>query len=567
MSRLRDFPLPLPSLSEQQNIVAKVNELMAFCDDLEEKQDECRRACTRFNTASLEALVNAENPDELAEHWQRICDHFDLLYSDPKNVEKLRKAAFDLGIKGKLTHRDPADGSAASFLATCKAAKAEGGQRPLKRVADGAGRTIQEPFSIPASWKWARLDDIALSVDYGTSQKAHEEVEGIPTLRMSNIQKGSLDLRNLKYIPRNTEGVSRLLLSKGDILFNRTNSYELVGKAGVYEEADNEYSFASYLIRVRLCSSRDISRYVNYYLQTLFFRQEQLGPGVTQQTGQANFNGTKLRNVLIPIPPTGEQRRIVKILDALNSLCEDLRSSLERSSAARQVALAEMTAEAWRLSSTSMSAEVGSENSTLEPRAHQSRLNSARPERSTQAAEGKLSSLSDAGTAAFSDVDADIRVNIIHDTLLGEGPLPLLDALRTVAETLRSDGLVTFKRFRRDGKLARAIDDAIRRGVRRKLFDRPRRGYVRAVLADPAEYSEGLWEMAVLSVLDTEEAVAEDEAVQDAAYWAQESIGLAFARLRRGGRILTALQEAVGRLVASGEVCRAGEGLLRRVTG
>src|SRR4051812_12697899 len=93
---------------------------------------------------------------------------------------------------------------------------------------------MNEERELPEGWTWATGDELATRVDYGSSAKTNENSEGVPVLRMGNILEGRLDLRDLKYLPANHDEFPRLFLEAGDILFNRTNSAELVGKAAVY---------------------------------------------------------------------------------------------------------------------------------------------------------------------------------------------------------------------------------------------------------------------------------------------------------------------------------------------
>ncbi len=122
---------------------------------------------------------------------------------------------------------------------------------------------------------------------------------------MGNIQRGQLDWSVLKFLPKAHADFPRLILQPGDLLFNRTNSAELVGKAAVYDDP-RPASFASYLIRVRFGPTVD-ARWANLVINSPRGR-EYIGSVVSQQVGQANVNGTKLRRFPLPIPPLAEQR-------------------------------------------------------------------------------------------------------------------------------------------------------------------------------------------------------------------------------------------------------------------
>jgi len=133
---------------------------------------------------------------------------------------------------------------------------------------------------------------------------------------MGNILNGALDFTKLKYLPSEHPEFPLLLLEPGDILFNRTNSAELVGKTAVYRGYPKKCSFASYLIRVRL--REGIPEWVSYYLNSSFGRAW-IKTVASQQCGQANVNGSKLKELEIPFPPVEEQRRIVARIEELFS--------------------------------------------------------------------------------------------------------------------------------------------------------------------------------------------------------------------------------------------------------
>jgi type I restriction enzyme S subunit len=172
--------------------------------------------------------------------------------------------------------------------------------------------------STPANTNWPRrkIGDLAADVRYGSSSKTSEDSSGVPVLRMGNIQNGTLDLEKLKYLPVDHDEFPRLLLEPGDVLFNRTNSAELVGKTAVYRGNPKKCSYASYLIALRL--SEGIPEWVSYYLNSSFGRKW-IKSVVSQQVGQANVNGSKLKDFEIPFPPVAEQRRIVARIEELFS--------------------------------------------------------------------------------------------------------------------------------------------------------------------------------------------------------------------------------------------------------
>jgi type I restriction enzyme S subunit len=158
------------------------------------------------------------------------------------------------------------------------------------------------------------LGSILELVQYGTSDKANITKNGTPVLRMNNIKDGVLDYTDLKHIKLSSKVRKSLLLKDGDILFNRTNSKELVGKCAVFH-SDDEYVFASYLIRVKVNPTKADPDFVVYTLNAVIGRQ-QIDAISRQIIGQANINSQELRSLNIPLPPLKVQQSIMKRVES-----------------------------------------------------------------------------------------------------------------------------------------------------------------------------------------------------------------------------------------------------------
>jgi len=174
-----------------------------------------------------------------------------------------------------------------------------------------------------AGWTKGRLDDYVVDDCYGTSEKTCDDDTGTPILAMGNIQKGQIDTRKLKYLHLSEKDRRRLLLQRGDILVNRTNSAELVGKCAVFDE-ERDFAFASYLIRLRLDTDKADPHLVASYINSPAGRAYMFSER-KQMTGQANVNATKLKALPIALPQLPEQRRIVAELDALQAEVDKLK--------------------------------------------------------------------------------------------------------------------------------------------------------------------------------------------------------------------------------------------------
>ena len=184
------------------------------------------------------------------------------------------------------------------------------------------------PFDPPASWTKSNTDQVAKAVEYGTSTKTMVGEFGIPVIRMGNIQNGRIVLDKIKTLPIGHPEFPKLLLLDGDVLFNRTNSAELVGKTAVFR-GSNPTSFASYLIRIQL-GQDCLPEWLSTYLNSSFGRQW-ISRVSSQQVGQANVNGEKLRSLVIPLPSFEEQQAVLAELDHRLSIAEALESTAQTS--------------------------------------------------------------------------------------------------------------------------------------------------------------------------------------------------------------------------------------------
>lgn len=288
--------LPVPPLAEQRRIVHKVGEL---------------RGPVNRARLSLSRL--------------------------PEILRQLRNAALEAGYLGRLTEgwregRKTPGAAHAEALARAFETRREAWEmarleaeafdrraprRPknLEPTPWEAPEPLQVP-ELPAGWLMVALHDVVHRAQYGLSAKADaDQRTGVAMLRMSNIQNGRIDPKELKYVAREGLDVQGYLVRHGDILFNRTNSPELVGKAAVFD-ADLEAVFASYVVRVE-CDERLIdSRYLCWWINSPWGRQWARAVR-TESVSQSNINISRLLTMPVPFPPLEEQREIVARIEEL----------------------------------------------------------------------------------------------------------------------------------------------------------------------------------------------------------------------------------------------------------
>ncbi len=198
---------------------------------------------------------------------------------------------------------------------------------PISKAADPE---IPYGKELPKGWRWVKLGEVIDSLQYGTSDKASNNENGIPVLRMGNIQEGKLDYSSLKYFDKSYKELSKYLLNDGDLLFNRTNSAELVGKTALYKKHYPKSIFASYLIRVKVNKSIYSSDFLNYYINSLFGKNY-IKSVVSQNVGQANVNGTKLKNMEVPLISLSKQNQIVEEIEKRFSEADNLEKAIDDS--------------------------------------------------------------------------------------------------------------------------------------------------------------------------------------------------------------------------------------------
>jgi type I restriction enzyme S subunit len=182
-----------------------------------------------------------------------------------------------------------------------------------------------DPVSNPKGWEMGCIGDLLESANYGTSEKSSSEVLEYPVLRMNNITyEGEWNFNSLKYMDMSEKAKSKYLVHKGELLFNRTNSKDLVGKTAVFRE-DSPMAFAGYLVRGRcnaLANSEYISAFMNskYGKKTLFSMCKSI-------VGMANINAQEFQKIRIAVPPVKLQNVFedffLKVMESKRQLNEE----------------------------------------------------------------------------------------------------------------------------------------------------------------------------------------------------------------------------------------------------
>ena len=243
------------------------------------------------------------------------------------DTKKLRQKVLDLAIRGKLVPQDPNDEPASVLLQRIQEEKErlikEGKiKRDKKEKTSDASHYENLPFEIPESWVWVSIGNLCSSLQYGTSEKSL--IEGkVAVLRMGNISHvGELNYDDLVFTSNDGDIAKYTLISR-DLLFNRTNSSEWVGKTAIYR-GEIPAIFAGYIIRFRPIFLN--LEYVNYVMNSNY-EKEYCQSVKTDGVNQSNINSQKLAKFLIPIPPLQEQERIVSVIESSFALIDEIESN------------------------------------------------------------------------------------------------------------------------------------------------------------------------------------------------------------------------------------------------
>ena len=164
---------------------------------------------------------------------------------------------------------------------------------------------------IPEHWEVVKLGQALQSTQYGLSVRA-DSTGQYPMLRMNNLVDGRVETSDLKYVDLPQKDFAKFRVQVRDVLFNRTNSYELVGKTAIFD-IDGNFTFASYLIRLITDLSRLLPEFLNYYLNW-DSAQRRLKMLATRGVSQSNISATKLKQFVIGLPPPEVQEEIACIL-------------------------------------------------------------------------------------------------------------------------------------------------------------------------------------------------------------------------------------------------------------
>ena len=324
-----DLPIPLAPTAAQHKIVAKVEELFSELDRGMESLKTAQAQLKVYRQAMLKHAFEGKMTAQWREENQDRLEPPGRLLA---RIKHEREARYEQQLKEW-------EAAVKIWEESNKSGKKPQRPKKLPKLTDLLHDVTGRLPPLPDSWIWEKLGWMTCGVEYGTAAKS-ATTGRVPVLRMGNIQNARFDWADLVYTSDDEE-ITQYRLHDGDVLFNRTNSPELVGKTAIYK-GERPAVFAGYLIRVNHIRTVVDGQYLNLFLNSHAARQH--GNDVkTDGVNQSNINGAKLSNYPFPYCSIEEQREIARTLEKTFSLLDateaNIVQELEKADALRQAIL------------------------------------------------------------------------------------------------------------------------------------------------------------------------------------------------------------------------------------
>ena len=321
------LPIPIPPENEQHRIVAKVDELMGLCDQIEEQTHERLSAQSTLVKELLSTLTRSADAADLEHNWNRISQHFTALFTTEESIDELKKTILQLAVMGKLVPQDPNDEPASVLLekiaAEKKALIAEGKikkQKPLPPIGED-----EKPFALPEGWEWARIASVTSFINGFAFKSSSFQQEGIGVVKIGDIGTcGRIKWRSSS-MSRVSQSVvddldSNLIIKKDDLVIAMSGA--TTGKLGF--NRDDEVYYLNQ--RVGKFSPHGIN------LEFLYLPlQTKVSENLKKSMGSAipNLSTGQINMIVFPLPPMKEQHRIVVKVGELMALCDKINNHMQ----------------------------------------------------------------------------------------------------------------------------------------------------------------------------------------------------------------------------------------------
>ncbi|WP_234917282.1 restriction endonuclease subunit S [Aeromonas veronii] len=297
---------PLPPLAEQHRIVAKVDELMALCDQLELRSESQLAAHQTLVETLLTTLTNSADADELAQNWARLSTHFDTLFTTEASIDALKQTILQLAVMGKLVPQDPSDEPASALLARIAAEKAQlvKEKKIKKEKPQPAISENEKPFELPQGWEWCRFSNLSTEVatgPFGSMISASEYIsDGIPLINPSHMVNGEIiEDKEITVSMSKANQLDGYRIKSGDVVMARRGE---MGRCALVTERENNWlcGTGSFVLKF----SAEVNRqYILLMFQSKWVRGYLSGSSVGSTMVNLNHGILNKLPIMLPPPP------------------------------------------------------------------------------------------------------------------------------------------------------------------------------------------------------------------------------------------------------------------------
>jgi len=321
--------IPIPPTNEQHRIVAKVDELMLLCDQLEQQTEASIDAHATLVEVLLATLTDSDDADELAQNWTRIAEHFDSLFTTEQSIEALKQTVLQLAVMGKLIPQNPDDEPASVLLEKIAEEKEQlikdkviKKEKPLPAITDD-----ERLFELPSRWEFSRLQQV-IDVRDGThdSPKDASGNNTFPLVTSKDFKDGSINFNTARRISEadHIKISQRSSVDYEDILFSMIG-----GNIGNQVMVLDTRPFSIKNVALFKYYNKEITipKFVKLYTQFIAYQLQSNARGGAQPFVSLGY----LRSLVFALPPAKEQHRIVAKVDELMAICDQLKEKLQQS--------------------------------------------------------------------------------------------------------------------------------------------------------------------------------------------------------------------------------------------
>jgi len=331
-SKAVDIPIPLPPLAEQHRIVAKVDELMALCDQLEAARQQREQSRECLVAATLQRLNQpAEDPASFRKDASFALQVLASLTTTPAQIKQLRQTILNLAVRGKLVEQDPEDEPVPLLLVEIKSRMRRLRLNHAFSVIDPS----EIPFDEPSGWIWCRLGEVCEKTGSGSTPRGGKDVyknSGVPFLRSQNIYDDGLRLEDVAFIDDLThERMAGTRVLPCDLLLNITGGS--IGRCAKVPLDLGVANISQHVAIIRLAAQG-----MEHFFHSLILSPYFQGFVDKSQTGagRGGLPKNRMDAIPVPLPPLAEQHRIVAKVDELMALCDQLEQQLRQADQQRR---------------------------------------------------------------------------------------------------------------------------------------------------------------------------------------------------------------------------------------